>query len=31
MIDIDSMRKQIEEMINLANLRKDRDYYNLEI
>lgn len=25
------MRKQIDEMINLANLRKERDYLNLDI
>jgi hypothetical protein len=25
------MRKQIDEMINLANLRKEKDYLNLDI
>ena len=30
-LDMMHMRKQIDEMINLANLRKERDYLNLDI
>jgi hypothetical protein len=30
-VDIEQMRKQINEMANLANMRKDRDYLNEEI
>jgi len=30
-VDMMHMRKQIDEMINLANLRKEKDYINLDI
>lgn len=30
-VDMMHMRKQIDEMINLANLRKEKDYLNLDI
>ena len=30
-LDMMHMRKQIEEMINLANLRKEKDYLTLDI
>jgi hypothetical protein len=31
LLDMMHMRKQIEEMINLANLRKEKDYLTLDI